>query len=177
MILMHIRLRFKVCLLSYRFILLKRVINIFPSQLTVIVSLNLLPLNSSPSLVTLLLSLLSFLDPLDPSFLIRHQLSHHATRLSSVLNCRLLQPQGSLRLLLFKLGDHPEVMLFQRIVSLSRLNLLSADELSLLLALLLLLKFQLSSHLLHRVADHSILNQTPVLAHFIIDILEFLIKF
>jgi hypothetical protein len=71
MILMHVRLSFKVSLLSIRFVLLKSVINIFASQLPVIVCLYLLPLNPSPSLVAFL-SILSFIYPLDPTFLIRH---------------------------------------------------------------------------------------------------------
>ena len=76
MILTHVRLSFKVCLLlSIRFILLmKSVINILASQLPVIVCLYLLPLNPSPSLVTTtFLSMLSFIYPLDhPTFLLRH---------------------------------------------------------------------------------------------------------
>jgi hypothetical protein len=64
-------------------------------------------------------------------------------------------------------------MLLQRVMPLGRLDLLRADEISLLLPLLLLLEFLLPPHLLHRVPNDSILDQAPVLPHFIIDILEF----
>ena len=170
MALMHVWLCFKLSLVSLRLVLLIRVFNLFTSQLPVIVCLYLLP--PSPTLVAF--HLLPLLDPLGPPLLLGHQLGHHAPGPPSVLNCGPLHPECPLRLLLLQLCDHPEIMLLQRVMPLRRLDLLRADEISLLLALLLLLEFLLPPHLLHRVADHSILDETPVLPHFIIDILEFL---
>ena len=146
------------------------IINRLTRELSHVIILNFLPRNSSILFGLLIAPTFRHVNSCILSVW-RHKLCHYSWFLSSIALLWLFwDSHRPLSLFLLKLIDHAKVMRPQRILLNSRIShfcLLMFDKITLFLSLLFFFHFLLSSHLLHRIPDGSVLDQTMfVFAHY-----------